>query len=173
MYTIESKKMYTIESKNIKIFPCSQYRETNRSSKLFYEQNISNMIRQVTDNPSYIISGKIDESAKVTETLKLTLYGYYVEILEGTSLISDETSENIYIRIVLKETEVGDKLQELDGQDDGVNFNAVQFGSDVDPDKYSLLLAKKLPDNKWELVEESFVKFTKKSILEIDGKHDI
>lgn len=168
--------MYTIASENIKIFPCSQYREDNRSSKLFYEQNISNMIRQVTDNPSYIISGTIDETyATVTETLKLTLYGYYVEILEGTSLINDETAENIYIRIVLKNsnTEFGDTIQELGDQDDDGNFKAVRLSKDGEgTDEYTLLLAKKVNEN-WELAEESFVKFTKKSILEIDGKHDI
>lgn len=164
---------YYIESNNIDIFPCSINRTTDRKSKLFYEENISNLVRQVTDYHSFIISGGVDINGNVTATLCLTLFGYYIEIKPGTNLtsnISDTT--NLFIKLNL--TEKSDtQPQELHGQDNGTTFEAVELTTTESEYSLSLLIK---DDTGWKLDSNSYVKFKQGSIFgldEIDGDHEI
>ena len=66
--------MTTVLSTNVKVFPCATRESDNGlDSKLLSEQNITNIIKSVTDNHSYIISWDND-------TLKCVIKGYYFEI---------------------------------------------------------------------------------------------
>jgi hypothetical protein len=171
--------MSYIESSNIVVFPCSKHRtQHDASSKLFYEQNITNLVRQVTDYPSYIISGTVDtRTGLVTETLKLTLFGYYVELKEGTTLVNDNSTPNVYVKVNLSSNDP----KELFGQDNVEGeFTAIEIlGGTSNPDPlYCLHLLHNYgsSEDEWKLVEDSYLKFNTTSIRdlkEIDGKHNI
>lgn len=158
---------------NLDIFPCSKNISKTNSS-LFYEQNITNMIRQVTDVDSYVISGSVSSDGVVNEGgLALSLYGYYIFIKEGTSLIPEGVTENVYIGIEL--TEPSDTVpQELDGQVSGELFEPVIL-SGTDNVSHALHLLTKASGT-WAIPTSSFVKFNIGSLFriqDIDGKHDI
>lgn len=87
--------MSYISSSNISIFPLSKNRPNDRSSRLFYENNIANLLRQTVDVEGFIISSPdefvLDATVaadgarnKITITtlnhIIFNLYGYYFDI---------------------------------------------------------------------------------------------
>ena len=186
--------MSYIQSSQINIFPCSKARFHDRQSNLFYEQNISNIVRQVTDVDSYIISGEINSNCTVIEKLKLSLYGYYIEIEEDTQLVesNNNSDDELYVVISLTNTaKEGIEIpipQELYGQDKDLentgtqvfepiqllNKNAMEKLSNSETVIYHKLLLARCVNNIWSLVPESYVKLRAESIInltEIDGLH--
>lgn len=159
----------------VNIFPCSKDIGI-RNSKLFYEQNITNMVRHITDNPSFVISGDIDTNGVVTEdgNLKLNLYGYFIELRSGTSLATFTDGEELYIGVKL--TNEANLPHELDGQiQDSENesiYTAIELSSSIGEDKnvhYLHLLTK--DGEHWRIPVESRSKFNIESLYQpIDEK---
>lgn len=71
----------SIESGKIKIFPCVSRTysedEIDIKAKLMSEENITNILKSITDNKSYVISY---ESGNESGKLKFVLNGYYIEL---------------------------------------------------------------------------------------------
>ena len=98
--------MSFIASNNISIFPLSKNRPNDRSSRLFYENNIANLLRQTVDVEGFMISlpedftlnvSNVEDGGKNKITLStlnniiFNLYGYYFNIgskLQATILHS-------------------------------------------------------------------------------------
>lgn len=76
----------SILSKDIIIFPCVSRLytadETNIKAKLMSEENLTNILKSVTDKKSYIISYE-------SKSIKFVLNGYYVEL--GNISLSEYT----------------------------------------------------------------------------------
>ena len=107
-----------INSTNIKVFPFAKFRQTSDlGSRLFYEMNVSRLIDQLIDVQGFIVSGKVDLSGIVTETLGFNIKGYYFEISPQTSIVPADATDSVYARIQLE-----GEPNELVGQDDNNNF---------------------------------------------------
>ena len=135
--------MSYIKSEHIEIFPTALPRATQRGSRLLYEDNIANIIRQLVDKPSFIITHKnniTSNTVKVTQSLgvqnadiEFCIYGYYVKIKKG-AMITEVNSNTDYINVsinltsVIPESEsISPSLPHLLGQDDSGVYEAVNF----------------------------------------------
>ena len=80
----------SIPSDNIKVFPCtnrsSEYHET---SKLMSEQNITNIIKSIVGNKSYVI-------AETANTVEFVIQGYYFNY---TYTSNDKKENRLYASI--------------------------------------------------------------------------
>ena len=56
--------MNNVISTAVKVFPLSKNRPTDRSSRLFYEDNVTNMITQVIDTEGFIIKPSLSEEIR-------------------------------------------------------------------------------------------------------------
>ena len=118
-----------VKSADVTIFPCvsrviKDDTLTPLKAKLMSEENITNIIKSITDNQSYVIS--YDNGV-----FKLILDGYYIEL-------SAECSGTKYLQLAYKE-ESGDHI--LIQGDDGVaggDFDGL-FISDTKPDSGTYL----------------------------------
>lgn len=98
--------MSNLLSQYIEIFPTAKPRNTQRSSRLLYEDNIANIIRQIVDKPSFIISSKATPpprlySSSGSDSFQLRygdaefcLYGYYVKIKQDATFTLDSTTDD-------------------------------------------------------------------------------
>lgn len=130
--------MSKIQSDNIFVFPCaSRESEFGLASKLLSEKNITNILKSITDKPSYIISWK-------DSILKCVVKGYYFEIL------NEELSGNKYAHLIWR----GDTL---DGADTGNYFAGLDINETEDGADLTLCKGDNVPDASW-------VKFTTKSL---------
>lgn len=176
--------MSYLNSNQIKIFPFAKYRgktSNDIASRLFYETNVARFINQIVDVNGYIIDGDISELGVVTETLQLSIHGYYFQIEKGTDITLPDSSVvygKIKISKPISDTEGITKPSEIQGNDNNGNFEAFELTStpiDFEEDDnyfyYGFKLAKKIL-GKWELPKDSFCKFFVNSlkITEIDGK---
>lgn len=150
-----------IKSESIKIFPLAKPRSKDSSSRLFYEDNIANIIRQVTSGNGFIINAPTTLSTyngyyRVNQDLEFNIYGYYVKITKSSNIISvSDTNKNgtnynyIYAKIKLNNS----TTPEINGQDDGGNYTGLEIlsgntlPSDTDTEKYLKLFTNN--DNKF------------------------
>lgn len=173
---------YYINSDSISIFPLSKPRKVEKTSRLFYEENITNLIRQVVDVDSFIIKSPLDynsESAILSDNLIFNLYGYYFNIHSNSGFISSNRIANDDKYIVAKIVLSGEPL-EISGQDndvkeyEGLSIESVKaVPTDTDTDKYIVLFKRNSTDTKkWDSYEDSFKKFSANNfiITGIDGK---
>ena len=150
--------------KPTKIFPWSRSSQIN--DKLFYEQNVSNLIRQIVDN-NFVISGNIKNSqVSNDEPFRVNIYGYYIEIPSQTSI---PIQDNVYLKINLSGNEVVEINQ--DSEDPVAILTNVDMESVTDPHLYI-----KIWDKETQMIPHSSrIKFNPISLdlLEIDGQHEI
>ena len=146
-----------LDSGKVLAFPLGKPRTSgirDISSRIFYEQNVSNLIRQLIDFEGFIISGDqtLNSNGQITNPLLFNLGGYYFEISPGTELLSwpvldrdgyplKSGSENIspaYIYALIQieplsvavGPDVTATIKEISGQDaDGVYKGLEIFGS--------------------------------------------
>ena len=100
---------YHINTSSIHVFPLAKNRQEDRSARLFYENNIANLTRQVVDNVGFIITPKSEDlstgiSYKMSTTQPVNgdyvgydfilksdfcfnLYGYYFMLEPETTII--------------------------------------------------------------------------------------
>ena len=182
--------MGTIASNNIQIFPLAKPRATNLSNRLFYENNVAAIIRQITSNKSFIVDATIPTeratAVKSTDSniitiqgyndsnsyaLEFNIYGYRIQIQNGT-VISVDNINSKYLIGKLKITNPDDaNLTEIDGQDVSGSFNGFEIISsdseliDTATEKYLILFEKDTSNNsKYNMYEKSLQLFTSKSI---------
>ena len=182
--------MGTIASNNIQIFPLAKPRATNLSNRLFYENNVAAIIRQITSNKSFIVDATIPTeratAIKSTDSnivtiqgyndsnsyaLEFNIYGYRIQI-QNRTVISVDNINSKYLIGKLKITNPDDaNLTEIDGQDVSGSFNGFEIISsdseltDTATEKYLILFEKDTSDNsKYNMYEKSLQLFTSKSI---------
>lgn len=183
--------MSNVYSTSVSIFPLAKNREVDkRASRLLYEDNIANLIRQVVDTEGFIIqedniqcsvekkNGKYE--VNFSGTLIFNLFGYYVRLDSGSAWLStaitvDDTGvHSIYAQIQIKDDEIF-------GQDENGVYSGITLSTALNSDYKNLLLGKfeidKTDDSlvTWTTDEDAKQKFTlnsfKSSIKFIDGKH--
>ena len=125
------------------------------ASRLISEENITNLIKSITDNHSYVISYGEDKVLK-DKVLKCVIDGYYFEL---TKLPSD-----VWVKIKYKDF-LTHKL--IDGDGEGNKFMGLDVYTSVETapeDAFCLL-------RNGRVYEDSFVKFTPESqgLTTIDG----
>lgn len=171
--------MYYLKSENVKAFPLAKPRlgsSVDITSRIFYEQNVSNIIRQIIEVAGFIISGKVDTRGIVTEKLCINIYGYYFEIAVGTSLVNNEVSNKVFAQIKIYTPQVEESgvqaPSEIDGQDESGEYTGLKFSGNLEPGCIGFQLLQKSGSN-WGFVEDSFRKFKveKLDIDWIDGLH--
>ena len=182
--------MGTIASNNIQIFPLAKPRATNLSNRLFYENNVAAIIRQITSNKSFIVDTTIPTeratAVKSTDSniitiqshnnsnnyaLEFNIYGYRIQIQNGT-VVSVNNINSTYLIGKLKITNPDDaNLTEIDGQDVSGSFNGFEIISsdseliDTATEKYLILFEKDKSNNsRYNMYEKSLQLFTAKSI---------
>lgn len=158
-----------LDSSNVKVFPFAKFRgETDISSRLFYEDNISRLIRQVVDTEGFVVSGSITSAGFTSqEGLAINIHGYYFYITKETSIVPSETSTTCYASIKLTEG----AISELSGQDDSGKFTVLNFTDIVpeDANVFYVKLAEKTTTG-WVINKELTRKFNF-GYSAIDGKH--
>ena len=182
--------MGTIASSNIQIFPLAKPRAANLSNRLFYENNVAAIIRQITSNKSFIVDANIpDERATAIKSadsnvitiqsyndskdyaLEFNIYGYRIQIQNGTAVSIDNINSR-YLIGRQKVTNPNDvNLTEIDGQDVSGSFNGFEIISsdsevlDTATEKHLILFEKEVSKNyKYNMYEKSLQLFTAKSI---------
>lgn len=164
--------MSNIESKSINIFPLAKPRTSNYS-RLFYEQHVTNMLRQLMDTDGFIIQSCSINDNKCVGDLIFNLYGYYFKINSGAYLGDLSAGNYISAKITLTESEP----IEIVGQDEndvytGLEIICTDDISNDNPNIKMLTLFTKIED-KWQPITSSFNKFNPQSLIVdiIDGKH--
>ena len=164
--------MSNIKSTDISIFPLAKPRQNN-TSRLFYEQNVTNLLRQLMDTDGFIIQPCELDGNKCKGELIFNLYGYYFKINNGATLVDDLNGTYIIARITLTETEP----VEIDGQDDndlytGLDIICTDTISNDNTNSKTLVIFEKINDS-WQPYNSSFNKFNPQSLIitGIDGKH--
>ena len=164
--------MSKIRSEHISIFPLAKPR-TNNTSRLFYEQNVTNLLRQLMDTDGFIIQSCTISNNVCDDDLIFNIYGYYFKIKSGTDLGDLSTGNYIIAQIKLTETEP----VEIDGQDNdnfytGLDILCTNELESTDINIKRLVLFEKI-NNEWQVPSSSFTKFNLQSMLitGIDGKH--
>ena len=136
----ETQKTTLVHSDNIHIFPVAKIR-TEQRSRILYEDNVSNIIRQLIDTNGFVLpdnptlfAGYVDSTSggtcvgvhtqrvddqgnTITDPfrIKFNIYGYYVEI-KNTIL-----TVNTYDKVFAKLSITKDFPQEISGQDITIN----------------------------------------------------
>lgn len=169
-----------INSNKLKVFPLAKNRTVNRGSRLFYEENVTNLIRQIVDKPSFMIDGPtgIKPTDALSRDLEFNIYGYYFCIKAGT-VLRDMGSKS-YLVAKIKLNINSDMPTEISGQDEGNLYKGLEVYTsdtlpvDTDTDKY-LVLGERNPAGVWQNYMPSYAKFDLRSIglgiTGIDGAH--
>ena len=192
-----------LKSKQVKAFPLGRPRSTGSNditSRIFYEQNVSNIIRQLIDVPGFIISapninmpsGNISGS-----NLIMDIGGYYFDISNGSTIVPFNgdgavvdgntalKNSTVYLYFCIDTT--NKEPYEIIGQDstDNTYQGLVIEVSTLNPGKfkkhtYNLPVYFGNTDSNgipkadtWKIYANSYMKFNTRSlnITGIDGKH--
>ena len=192
-----------LKSKQVKAFPLGRPRSTGSNditSRIFYEQNVSNIIRQLIDVPGFIISapninmpsGNISGS-----NLIMDIGGYYFDISNGSTIVPFNgdgavvdgntalKNSTVYLYFCIDTT--NKEPYEIIGQDstDNTYQGLVIEVSTLNPGKfkkhtYNLPVYFGNTDSNgipkadtWKIYANSYMKFNARSlnITGIDGKH--
>lgn len=175
-----------LASQSVKVFPLAKYRSVESldiTSRLFYEQNVSNLIRQLIDTQGFIISGTVFTNGIVNSDAPFcfNLYGYYWEIAANTNLVDSGVSNGTYVIAQIQMQERTPDIntgvippQEIEGQDVEGEFQALQINTVTQlPTNGIYLVLLQKQGNNWIIPDSSYNKFDSKSlsITGIDGKH--
>ena len=192
-----------LQSKQVKAFPLGRPRSTSSNditSRIFYEQNVSNIIRQLIDVPGFIISASDISMPSGTisgNNLIIDIGGYYFDILSGSSIVPFNSDGAVVDgNTVLKDSTVylyfcidttNEEPHEIIGQDstDNTYQGLVIEVSTLNPDTfnkhtYNLPVYFGNTDSNgipkadtWMIYANSYMKFNARSlnITGIDGKH--
>lgn len=124
--------MANIISENIKVFPVSTNRLSDTTSRLLYEHNIANIIRQLSDAKNgFIIAGPdvFSTEQSLGTDLELCIYGYYIKILSTATITLENSHNYVLAKLDLTAIKVNDNdiIYQLDGQDDAAGIDESNF----------------------------------------------
>lgn len=192
-----------LQSKQVKAFPLGRPRSTSSNditSRIFYEQNVSNIIRQLIDVPGFIIKeSDIDMASNgiLKSNLIIDIGGYYFDISKGSAVVpfngdgavvdnnTPLKNATVYLYFCVDTTDT--EPHEVIGQDatDNTYQGLVIEASTISPSNYNKHTynvpifygttdSNGLPNNNtWKIYVNSYTKFDSQSlkITGIDGKH--
>ena len=149
-----------IASINVKAFPLAKYRSpgsADNTSRLFYEQNVSNLIRQLIDTQGFVVSGSVSPQGVVTDTLCFNLYGYYFELTTGTNLIDTSVSDSNYVLASITLTSTSP--YEISGQDNNGFYEGLIITNSLNNtmDGIFIVLLEKDSSGNWNIPESSII----------------
>lgn len=88
-----------LSSTSVKVFPLGRPRSNSSldiTSRIFYEQNVANLIKQLIDTQGFIINDfTIDTNGRLSSELEINIGGYYFKINNSTQLLP--LNENNYL----------------------------------------------------------------------------
>ena len=137
-----------LPSSSIGIFPFAKNRPDDRNARIFYENNVANIIRQLCDGEGFIVSppqtqsvegwfsiknvdGKYYLSFDEPEAvLQLNIGGYFVEVKSDSKdetvlfPLPEKSEDGVYAYI-----KVSEASREVEGQDSGSKFQGVTFST--------------------------------------------
>lgn len=176
--------MSNIPSNNIVVFPLSKARgegvdgDVARESKIFFENNIANIVRQMLDTNGFIISPSLEDTDAlgiVSNTvvlnggrhLEFNIGGYYVRIFNKDSggiplyeLSDNSTTGSIYASITF------DQNKEISKQDynnlyEGLTLAFYATDSTAPEDSGDIIYFKliDIKDGTAEFCKDSYIKF--------------
>lgn len=150
-----------LESSKISIFPTPN-RGTDPQARLITEFNLVNIVNRLVDKDSFVISYDNTPAAPENNII-FNIYGYWIKAnLKGNSLLTSASNSLLYARIQVKKLS-DSAFTELQGEDINGTYSGVEFltgnpGTDSDG-WHSLKILEKV-DGKWQIPEDSWVKFT-------------
>lgn len=164
--------MAYLASGSVDVFPATRRSdEYQRRSRLITEYNFTNMVKLLTERPSYCVTKDYDAN----KPFEFYIYGYYFKISQASLLVSTTGAQGtVYAYITL---DTGNAIPEISGLDDegryeGLNLtNTFSTEWDEQPNVHYLkLLEKNLNTGAWQVPTDSLVKFTRNSVeLDVDG----
>lgn len=166
--------MAYLDSNNVVVFPIAKERVTMPGTRLFTEQNVSNLIRQLLSNGSkgFIISSETIDGSWVIE---FNLLGYYFKISGINeswiqSIATDEDISNDSITGVYACINIDDLTNEIIGQDTDGKYEGLNllFIEPTSSDNYIKLLSYK---NNTLSLPSMNIGFATALIGGIDGKY--
>ena len=106
--------MYVLSSR-IKAFPLGRPRSQGSediTSRIFYEQTVSNLIKQLINTKGFIIKcpKTITTSGNLSSELEFNLGGYWFNISSGTNIFPLENNVLVYEKVDIKEDEPGTSI---------------------------------------------------------------
>lgn len=91
--------MNYLKPQDVTVFPFGKNRASDSRSRVLNEQNITNLVRMLTDNHSYVLSWDSDSNE-----IEFVLYGYYFKA-NLSEVIKDNVNNDIYAYIILNDTD--------------------------------------------------------------------
>lgn len=168
--------MSCLNSIDVRVFPFGSPRKNYYPlDRVLNEQNLSKIIRNITDKVGFVISYNSD-----TNFIEFMLYGYYFEV-NLTPFIqsnSDSISKSSGITAYIVISGLDNRYEYLLGNDDNDDGNDVFTGlflnEEPDPsNKQSKICSLKLLDENLNVPNESRYKFDLKSIPTISDSLEI
>lgn len=146
--------MSFIDTNYLHIFPLGKNRPSDRSSRLFYENNVANLIRQLIDTEGFIVNWKNPEEhsnqlqgvsnnsktvLKFNSDLNMNLFGYFISVATGATIdatlyntgesLDDLTANeskvfSLYVKLKMESEE---RVAEIQGQDVEQKYEGLSF----------------------------------------------
>lgn len=151
-----------LNSEDVSIFPYAVPR-ANSTDNVFYEQNTTNIIRQITNTffgtDSFVISSTLN-----AEEIEFCIHGYYFRV-NTTALEDNWTSDTTLTAYIEVEKATTSTPEYIKGQDVGGKFQVLSFYPLTDSETTSVFSLDILDEN-GELITTPLLGFEA-----IDGAH--
>lgn len=179
--------MYLL-SNNVTVFPVAKNRkDVANGGRLFTEEYVSNLIRQLIDSNGFIIENSYDSGSAIDDVvnLKFNLHGYYFDVRFTIQELIDEYNQTNTLtgtKYVYAIINIDSATKELNGQDEYLRVGVKSYTGleikilDTNPSSGEYLKLFDIIKNGSNITvspsKESYQKFNPTSLLitEIDGK---
>jgi len=166
--------MANLSSDKVFVFPCvsrdigesssndPSKKELSNKSKLMSEENITNMIKSITDKSSYLIE-YLPNTDSTKTLIRFVLGGYYFE-LQGVNPSNEEgVDKSLYAILKMKNTR--NEFVMIEG-DRNNEFVGMSLENSITPteDNNTFL---QIFDSNGDIPEESYIKFNSNSVQQI------
>lgn len=142
--------MSYLESNQIKIFPFSTKRSSDPEGRWLSEKNLTNIIKELTDYHSYVISYD-----NTTRLIRFVINGYLVEAILPTSL-----SKTTLYAVIQIQNDLISGSDNTENKFTCVNFSTAVVESDASKGSYALQLL----DKNGKVPETSYRRFHMRSM---------
>ena len=153
-----------LNSSKIKVFPFAKLRQgtnVDTSNRLFYEYNIADITRNISDNDSFIVSGTVNSSGVTTNELRIVISGYEFVISSGVDLPTiANSSTGVYASITITDNQLANQDEDVSGT---YVFKSLVLSSSASGTA-SLKILEKV-NNAWQIPTESLQKFSVNSLI--------
>lgn len=160
-----------LSSTDVSIFPYAPPRTNSPTDNVFYEQNTTNMIRQITraffGTDSFVIGDAsiIDSDNNIIPQVEFCIHGYYFRVNKAalTAMRSGNTTLTGYIAVQKATTSAPEYII---GQDSNGEFQALSFSEPDSSDGSISVFSLDILDAAGNLIVTPFL-----GVESIDGAH--